>query len=93
MRSRIYIDTSVIGGYYEEEYEEPTKELFKRFENDEIFFVVSDLLDLELTFAPEQVKNLLQKYAAVKFERITLTEEAMQLADQYIRKSCRENKP
>ncbi len=84
MRQRIYIDTSVIGGYYDDEFEEPTKALFNRFENDEIIFVVSDLLDLELTFAPEQVKNLLRKYPAVKFERITLTEEAIQLADKYI---------
>jgi predicted nucleic acid-binding protein len=84
MRQRIYIDTSVIGGYYDDEFEEPTKALFNRFESDEIIFVVSDLLDLELTFAPERVKNLLRKYPGVKFERITLTEEAIQLADKYI---------
>ena len=59
MRQRIYIDTSVIGGYYDEEFQEVTRELFKRLENNEIVFVVSDLLDLELIEAPEQVRQLL----------------------------------
>lgn len=29
MRQRIYIDTSVIGGYYDEEFEEPAKKCLK----------------------------------------------------------------
>ena len=36
MRQRIYIDTSVIGGYYDEKFEEPTKKL-KLQEDVEIF--------------------------------------------------------
>ncbi len=84
MRQRIYIDTSVIGGYYDEEFQEVTRELFKRLENNEIVFVVSDLLDLELIEAPEQVRQLLEKYSADKFERVALTVDAIQLADAYI---------
>ncbi len=84
MRQRIYIDTSVIGGYYDEEFQEVTRELFKRFENNEIIFVVSDLLDLELIEAPELVRQLLEKYSPDKFERVALTADAIQLADAYI---------
>ena len=84
MRQRIYIDTSVIGGYYDEEFQEATRELFKRLENNEIVFVVSDLLDLELIEAPERVRQLLEKYSADKFERVALTADAIQLADAYI---------
>lgn len=84
MKQRIYIDTSVIGGYYDEEFQEATRELFKRLENNEIVFVVSDLLDLELLEAPEQVRELIGKYSAEKFERVLLTEDAIQLADAYI---------
>ena len=40
---RIYIDTSIAGGFFEREFEIPTKALFKRLENKEIIFVVSDL--------------------------------------------------
>jgi len=39
MKQRIYIDTSVVGGYFDEEFSESTRELFKRFENNEITFV------------------------------------------------------
>jgi len=84
VKQRIYIDTSVIGGYYDEEFQEATRELFKRLENNEIVFVVSDLLDLELIEAPEQVRQLLEKYSADKFERVALTVDAIQLADAYI---------
>jgi hypothetical protein len=85
MKQRIYIDTSVVGGYYDEEFKEDTVKLFERFENDEIIFVVSDLLDLELLDAPQKVRELLLKYSPDKFERIELTEEAVKLADTYIK--------
>ena len=84
VKQRIYIDTSVIGGYYDEEFQEVTRELFKRLENNEITFVLSDLLDLELLEAPEQVRQLLEKYSADKFERVALTADAIQLADAYV---------
>ncbi len=84
MKQRIYIDTSVVGGYFDEEFKEATIKLFERLENNEIKFVVSDLLDLELLNAPTDVKEHLLQYSADKFERVELTEEAIQLADAYI---------
>ncbi len=84
MRQRIYIDTSVVGGYFDEEFKEATAMLFHRLENKEIVFVISDLLDLELIDAPERVRQLLQKYSADNFERVSLTAEALKLAGTYI---------
>jgi predicted nucleic acid-binding protein len=84
MRQRIYIDTSVVGGFFDEEFKEATIKLFKRLENNEIIFVVSDLLDLELINAPQLVKEHLLKYSADKFQRVELTEEAIKLAGAYI---------
>jgi hypothetical protein len=84
MKQRTYIDTSIVGGYFDEEFKDDTIQLFQRFEDGEIKFVVSDLLDLELLNAPERVRNLLLQYSAEKFERIELTEEAILLADKYI---------
>jgi predicted nucleic acid-binding protein len=84
MKQRIYIDTSVVGGYFDEEFKEATIKLFERLENNEIIFVVSDLLDLELLNAPLQVREHLQKYSADKFLRVELTEDAIKLADTYI---------
>lgn len=84
MKQRIYIDTSIVGGYFDKEFQEATKLLFERLQNDEIKFVVSDLLDLELINAPKQVRELLHKYPKDKFERVELSREAEQLADAYI---------
>ena len=84
MKQRIYIDTSVVGGFFDEEFKEATIKLFERLENNEIIFVVSDLLDLELINAPQLVKEHLLKYSADKFQRVELTEEAIKLAGAYI---------
>ncbi len=87
MKQRIYIDTSVVGGYFDEEFKEATIKLFERLQNNEVIFVGSDLLDLELINAPIQVREHLLNYSTDKFERIKFTEEAALLADLYQRKS------
>ena len=84
MKQRIYIDTSIVGGYFDDEFSEVTKELFNRLENNEVIFVISDLLELELTGAPTNVRELLYKYSNDKFERVLLNSESIQLADKYI---------
>ena len=84
MKQRIYIDTSIVGGYFDEEFKDDTVALFDRFENDEIIFVISDLLELELLYAPTRVKDLLLKYPLNKFITVALTQEVFDLADTYI---------
>jgi hypothetical protein len=83
-RQRIYIDTSVVGGFFDVEFEKETKLLFERLENKEVIFVVSNLLREELKSAPEQVRNLLNNYSNDNFEIVILTDEAKELADKYI---------
>jgi len=84
MKQRVYIDTSVVGGFFDEEFKEVTVRLFQRWESDQLIFVVSDLLELELMNAPKHVRELLDNYSPEKFERIEFTEEASNLADGYI---------
>ena len=84
MKTRIYIDTSVIGGYYDEEFKEATRALFARLENQEIIFIISDILDLELTDAPPRVRELLSKFPTAKYEFVSITKEVQKLADSYI---------
>ena len=83
-RQRIYIDTSVVGGFFDTEFEKETKLLFQRLENKEVIFVVSTMLGKELYDAPEHVKTLLQKYDKSSFEEVEMTTEAEQLANRYI---------
>ena len=84
MRLRIYIDTSVVGGFFDEEFKGATIKLFERLNNNEIIFVVSDLLDLELINAPQHVREHLRNYSADKFERVELNEDTIKLANAYI---------
>ena len=87
MKQRIYIDTSIVGGYFDNEFKVATIKLFERLDKNEVVFVVSDLLDLELINAPQQVREHLLKYPTDKFLRVELTEEAIKLADNYIQEN------
>ncbi len=84
MKPRIYIDTSVVGGFFDDEFSESTQLFFKRLENAEIKLVISDLLELELLHAPKRVSELLLNYQSEYFERVELTDEVISLADKYI---------
>ena len=83
-QQRIYIDTSLVGGFFDNEFEKETKLLFQRLENKEIIFVISEVLTGELEDAPERVKTLLDNYNSDFFEKVPLTLEARELADKYI---------
>jgi len=85
MKQRIYIDTSIVGGYFDKEFEEPTKALFAKLKRKEIVFVISNVLEKELLKAPPQVKDLLLQYEEYGLEKVELNQEAESLANAYIK--------
>jgi predicted nucleic acid-binding protein len=52
MRQRIYIDTSVIGGYFDEEFESATRQLFDRIIARDFDVYFSEVNETELFLAP-----------------------------------------
>ncbi len=80
----LYIDTSVIGGYFDVEFEEETKILFDSILNNEFHVIYSTVTEDELINAPEKVRNLLNSISNENKTRIELTEEAVMLGDTYI---------
>ena len=84
MIRRIYIDTSVVGGFFDRVFAADTKALFDRLEKKEIVFVISSVLKQELKNAPKRVRELLDKYNNDSLEYVLLTQEAIELADYYI---------
>lgn len=84
MKQRVYIDTSVVGGYFDEEFSAATIPFFNRVKNREITIIVSDLLEAELLRAPEFVKKLLEGIFQQQIEKVRLSSEAIELADKYI---------
>lgn len=86
-KDKIYIDTSIVGGFFDKEFEIETKLLFNRLVKKEVIFVVSDLLDIELERAPEKVRNLLYEFSDDFFERVSLTMEAKELGELYVKEN------
>lgn len=84
MVERIYIDTSVFGGYFEPEFELWTKVLFDRISKGEFKILISRLTDIELNNAPEKVRNLANSLPENYVEWLDITTESVQLADKYI---------
>ena len=80
----LYIDTSVIGGYFDVEFEKETKLLFQSILNNEFHVIYSTVTEDELINAPEKVKELLNLIPNENKTRIDLTEEAVMLGDTYI---------
>ena len=81
----IYIDTSVVGGYFEEIFSEDTIKFFKRVRKGELILIVSSLLEDELVEAPERVRNLIEHLPESFIEKVNQTNEATQLAEQYVK--------
>ncbi|MCK4662301.1 MAG: PIN domain-containing protein [Bacteroidales bacterium] len=81
---RLYIDTSVFGGYFDNEFENYTKPLFERIFQGEFIILFSTVTQDELENAPEKVKQIVQKIKTEHTEFIIETEDAVELALEYI---------
>jgi predicted nucleic acid-binding protein len=84
MRQRIYIDTSVIGGYYDTEFEVPTKQLFDRIINKDFIVYFSEVNETELEFAPEHIKDVKNLIPVDCIKHIEIDEEVEALTQTYI---------
>ena len=84
MKPRLYFDTSVFGGVYDEEFEEISTLLFEKVKLGQIICVYSDLSETELKNAPENVRNFFINLPKENTEFIEVTEEAYLLAEKYL---------
>ena len=84
MKQRIYIDTSVFGGYFDEEFSEHTIPLFDRLKNNEFTLLFSSVTQDELENAPDKVKELVKSIKTDSTEFLDTTDEAVDLATEYI---------
>lgn len=81
---RLYLDTSVYGGYFEDEFEKWTKSLFDKILAGEFQVLFSDVIEGELESAPEEVQELAMRIPDHINEYVSLTDQVIQLADRYI---------
>jgi hypothetical protein len=84
VRQRIYIDTSVFGGYFDEEFSDFTVPLFERLKKGDFVLLYSAITQEELETAPAKVKQLVKGLGADFTEYIEITAESIDLATEYI---------
>ena len=84
MKQRLYIDTSVFGGYYDIEFADFTIPLFERIQNGEFKVLFSSVTQDELENAPLNVRELVQNLKVEQTEFLETTDEVVELASEYI---------
>jgi len=81
----LYLDTSVIGGYFDDEFKDATQELWRQAGKGLYRFMTSVLVEQEIAAAPEQVQKLMSQTFREKESFLPLTEEAVDLAQAYLK--------
>ncbi len=84
MNTRLYFDTSVFGGVYDEEFEKISTLLFEKVKLGQIICVYSDLSETELQNAPQNVREFFADLPKEHMQFVEVTEEAYELAQKYL---------
>ena len=80
----LYLDTSVIGGYFDKEFQDATQELWRQMEKGLYRFVTSVVVDQEMVNAPERVRKLMASTFTEREAFLPLTEDVINLAQAYL---------
>jgi hypothetical protein len=89
---KVYTDTSVIGGCFDEEFKQWSNELIQEFVSGINFIMLSDLTIQELEFARNEVRNKINEIPKERIIYIGITDEAIHLAETYIIEGALTNK-
>ncbi len=82
--ARYYFDTSIFGGYYDDEFLFETNLIFEKVLSGEIICLYSEIIEEELKKAPSRVTKLFNNLNAKQKEKIHISDEILMLAHEYI---------
>ncbi|MEO6404324.1 MAG: hypothetical protein ABIY51_06790 [Ferruginibacter sp.] len=88
---KVYTGTSVIGGYFNKEFQEWSIALWKEFIGGTKYLMLSDLTAQKLEFAREEIRNLINEIPGKKRVDIIVGNEAIKLAETYINEGALTN--
>jgi len=80
---KVYADTSVYGGVFDEEFAPPSRDFFDQAGSGRFRLVVSPLIADELNDAPDEVRGFFQAVRGTA-EVADVTEEAIRLQQAYV---------
>ena len=81
---RIYIDTSVVGGCYDYEFQVDSRELLRLARARKLVLLVSQVLIDEIKLAPQEVQQKLNGLPDWATEILPVTRETVDLRDAYL---------
>lgn len=81
---KIYADTSVFGGVFDQEFSEPSKQFFDEVDAGRFVLVTSAVVEAEIEPAPERIQLFFARYAE-SASIADASKEALDLQENYIR--------
>jgi len=83
----VYVDTSVIGGCFDPEFEKWSNVLFKNFEDKILVPLTSAVVEKEIEFAPAEVQKKFEDFLKLEPEIIQLNQEILEIRNAYLAKA------
>lgn len=80
---RVYVDTSVFGGVFDDEFKAESKKFFDEIRKKKFSLVTSAVVQAEIEPAVVKVKNLFDEMLDIA-EIVDVSEEALNLRDAYL---------
>ena len=80
----MYVDTSVIGGCFDEEFAAESRALVQAAREGRFVLLLSDLLAAEVEAGPALLQSVLKDLAEASFESVAMSEESERLRDAYL---------
>ena len=81
---RIYLDTSVFGGCFDNEFEIWSNSLFRDINIGLFIGVTSEIVEAEIAEAPKKVKDQFSEFLETNPEILSLNIEVIKLVDNYL---------
>ena len=82
--TRVYADTSVFGGVFDEDFETASKELFGAIKKGLFKLITSELVREELQAGPQKVLDIFEEFLVIA-EIAEITEGVLQLQQSYVK--------
>lgn len=84
MIQRFYIDTSVIGGIFDSEFEEHSTILMEKVKLGQIIAVISEVTESEIMRARKEIQDFYTSLPKENVEFVEISKDSVFLADNYI---------
>lgn len=80
---RVYADTSVFGGVYDDEFQQPSQTFFAQIRSGQFVLVTSAVVQSEMVAAPPTVRQFFEEMLGLA-EVADVTANALELRDAYL---------